>query len=391
MINKLTGIDKELYYEFCDFVKQNVEPEAGLWDQQETMSREIISYIGERGYFGAIIPTSFGGKGWGHVTSGLLNEAFGRGSSSLTVLFTVQNMVASTLMKWGNAKQIFKWIEPMAKGDIIAAFALTEPGTGSDIQSIKTEYTHKGDRLVLNGTKRWITFAGIADIYLVFGQMDGKSVACIVEKDMPGVSVKPISDMLGFKACHLAQLDFENVEIPLENIIGKPGFALSHIAPLGLHCGRLSTAFSSVGLIRACMETSIERAGKRMISAIPLDSFNPVRNLIAEMGLGYETSLMLCLSAAKEEDERSPIAIERTIAAKYVASKNAVSAASNAVQINGAHGCHETSSPTSRYYRDAKIMEIIEGSSQVLQNVLGTYYINNYKPLKADVALNCHV
>ena len=383
MINNLSENYRDRYRGFCDFVKLNVEPYAGEWDLEQKISGQIINKIAANGYFGAIVPLQHGGRGWDYTTYGLLNEAFGRGSSSLTVLFTVQNMVASSLLKWGTTTQIKKWIEPMAQGDLIAAFALTEPNTGSNIQAIETEYTHKGSHLLLNGTKRWITFAGIADIYLVFGQIQGKSIACIIEKDMPGVKVTNIKDMLGFKACHLAQLDFDNVEVPLENIIGKAGFALSHIAPVGLHCGRLSTAFSSVGLIRACLETSIQRSAVRKIADISIDNYGAIRSIIAEMGIDYETSLMFCLNAAKAEDERSAIAVEKTIAAKYIASQNAMKAAAKAIQVNGAYGCHETSSATGRYYRDAKIMEIIEGTNEVLQNILSTYYINNYKPVTA--------
>ncbi|MBL0743058.1 acyl-CoA dehydrogenase family protein [Chryseolinea lacunae] len=377
----LDQAQRDRYREFSDFVNDNVTPYAGDWDLHQQMPRDVIRAIGREGYFGAIVPEALGGKAWDFVTFGLLNEAFGRGSSSLTVLFTVQNMVATCLLKWASAKQVAKWIPPMAKGDIVASFALTEPNVGSDIQSIGTQFESHGDMLVLNGTKRWITFAGIADIYLVFGKLNGRPIACVVEKDMPGVEVTPIRDMLGFKACHLAQLDFHDVQIPAANVIGKAGFALSHIAPLGLHYGRLSTAFSSVGLIRAAMETSIKRASTRVVSHATLNNISSIRAVITEMGISYDTSLMMCLNAATAEDNRSLQAIEKTILAKYVASRNAVSAASQAVVISGAHGCHEESSPTARFYRDAKIMEIIEGTTQVLQNVLGNYYVNRAEPL----------
>lgn len=379
MIRELNSVHKDRYAGFCDFVNRQVKPYAGQWDLDQAMPAEVIEAVGREGYLGAIMPEKHGGLGWDYVTFGLLNEALGRGSSSLTVLLTVQNMVATSILKWGTERQLRRWIAPMASGNVVAAFALTEPNVGSDIQAVETKFESRGDKVILNGTKKWITFAEVADIYLVFGKQNGKSVACIVERDTPGITVTPLKEMLGFRACHLAQLDFEDVEIPAENIVGKPGFAVSHIAPVGLHYGRLSTAFSSVGLIRACLETSIRRAATRAVGQATINNISSVRNTITDIGIAYDTSLAMCLQAAIAEDERSPHSIEKTILAKYVASRHAVTAASHAVQISGAFGCHEGSSPASRYYRDAKIMEIIEGTSQVLQNVLGNYYINEHR------------
>jgi alkylation response protein AidB-like acyl-CoA dehydrogenase len=379
MIAALPEKYHDRYKKFREFVTAHVEPHACEWDFNGRMPESIIDRIAEAGYFGALIPEKYGGKGWDFTTFGLLNEAFGRGSSSLTVLFTVQNMVAASILKWGTPAQINRWIRPVASGELIAAFAITEPNVGSDISAVATKFTQSGDKLILSGTKTYITFAGIADIYLVFGYLGNQSVACVVEKKMPGVRVTPIKEMLGFKSCHLARLDFDEVEISMDNIIGKPGFGISHVAPVGLHCGRLSTAFSSAGLVRACLEASISRASRRKASGKNLDSFESVRNLIAEMGMAYETSLLHCLNAARACEERSATVVEQTIAAKYAASKSAVSAAGNTIQICGAFGCNGALSPVSRYYRDARIMEIIEGTSQVLQGVLGTYYINTYK------------
>ncbi|QXV63895.1 acyl-CoA/acyl-ACP dehydrogenase [Mucilaginibacter sp. 21P] len=387
MFESLSFVHQERYENFKRFVSTHVEPFADEWDRNQHMPADIIRKIAAEGYFGAIVLPKYGGQGWDNLSYGLLNEAFGFGSSSLTVLFTVQNMVGSSILRWGTEAQHRSWLEPMAQGDIIAAFALTEPETGSDLQSITVNLEDRSSHLVLNGTKRWITFAATADVILVFGKLNNKPVACIVERDMPGVTITPIKDMMGFRACHLAQLDFENVEIPVENVIGRAGYGLSHVAPVGLHCGRLSTAFSSAGLIRACLEASVKRAGSRVVSGTALNNYSSIRSIIVQMGLDYDTSMLWCLEAAKAEDNRMCNAAETTIGAKYVASQNAMKAAANAIQIGGAYGCHEASSSTGRFYRDAKIMEIIEGTSQVLQNVLGTHYITSYQPAAKKAGL----
>lgn len=382
----LTDTQQEFYVRTRAFVKAHVEPFASGWDKQSLIPKSVISHLGREGWLGCIIPRAYGGMGRDFVSFGLLNEAFGYGSSSLTVLFTVQNMVATVLMKWGTEAQRVQWLEPLARGEKIAAFALTEPNAaGSDIQAIETTFTRRGNQYYLGGTKKWITFAGAADVFLVFGKLDGKPLACLVERDRPGVTVTPLEDMLGFRACHLAQVDFDQVEIRPEAIIGKPGFALAYIAPYGLHYGRLSTAFSAAGLVRACLQRCTEYASRRLISGKPLGEYGTAREIITDIGVSYEAGMLLCLRAALAEEAHSPEAVEKVIMAKYHTSRAAVRAATEAVQFLGALGCHEAASPTGRYFRDAKIMEIIEGTNQVLQQVLGPVFITKIKTMEAEV------
>ena len=385
MIEELAPNHADEYRKYVEFVSVHVEPVAGNWEIEQQISKETIEKIGSAGYLGLIIPRAYGGMGEDFISFGLLNEAFGKGSASLTVLFTVQNMVASSLLRWGTEKQLQKWIVPMAKGKLLAAFAITEPNVGSDISGTETVYSYVDDHLVLNGVKRWITFAEIADIYLVFGKVESRDIACIVEKNMPGVSITPIKNMLGFRACHLAQLEFTDVVIPRDNIIGKEGFAITHVASVGLHCGRISTAFSSLGLIRACLEACISRASSRSIQGGKLINMNTVQHTIAELGSNYEASMLLCLHAANAASAESPSAFDKAILAKLHASQNAAKAAADTVQLLGAFGCHEDSSPAGRFYRDSKIMEIIEGTTQVLKSVLGPYYIKKYHPLNPQL------
>ena len=375
MRHLLTEQQEVRHKEFKAFVSLNVEPFAEQWDREQLIPDSTLSLLAQSGYLGCSLPPDFGGQGWDVVTFGLLNEAFGKGSSALTAFLTVQAMVSMALLKWGTPEQKRKWLPPLAKGEMIGAFALTEPGVGSDIQSLATELTPDGDHFILNGTKKWISCSQIAAVFLVFGKLDQHSVACLVPSDTPGVRVEPIHDLMGFRAASLAEIHFNDVELPADNLVGRPGFALSHVAPVGLHYGRISTACSALGLLRGCLEESIAYAAKRKIGDRTMGEIGMIRSLIARMGTDWEAGSLLCHYACKAQDDNLPVAFEKTLMAKYFTSRAAVSAASNAVQIRGASGCH-ASSPVSRYYRDAKIMEIIEGTTQIHESMLGKMLVD---------------
>ncbi len=377
----LTEQQKARHGDFKTFVNQNVEPFAEKWDREQRLPESVIALLAKLGYLGCSLPTQNGGHGWDTITFGLLNEALGRGSSSLNGVLTVQTMVSKALLKWGSVEQIRKWIPMLAQGEIIGAFALTEPGGGSDIHSLVTEFTDsRGDSLVLNGAKKWIScgqFAS-ASLFLVFGKLGDRSLACLVPRETPGLEVEPIHDLMGFRAAGLAKLTFNNVEVPPANVVGKPGFALSHIAPVGLHYGRISTACSALGLLRGCFEESVTWAATRKIGNQPLGDIGMIRSLIAEMGTDLEAGSFLCHSACRAADENLPEAFEKALMAKYFTSRAAVRAASDAVQIQGAAGCHASSS-VSRFYRDAKIMEIIEGTTQIHEHLLGGIFLGQVR------------
>jgi alkylation response protein AidB-like acyl-CoA dehydrogenase len=360
------------YAEFKQFVAAHVEPFADDWEREQALPGEVIASMASAGYLGATLPCEYGGQGWDVVTFGLLNEAFGTGSSSLTSVLTVQAMVSMALLKWGTRQQKADWLPRLASGEVIAAFALTEPGAGSALQTLTTAFSRspESEYLTLNGTKRWITCAQIAGVFLVFGKLDQQPIACLVPRESPGLSIKPIRELMGFRAAGLASLTFDQVEVPVANIVGRAGFGFTHVVPVGLQYGRISTACSALGLLRGCFEESIAYAAQRRIGDRSVGELGMIRTLIARMGTDLQAATLLCLNACRSEDEHAAQAFEDALMAKYFASRAAVQAASDAVQIRGASGCHE-SSPTSRYYRGAKIMEIIEGTTQIHEDLLG--------------------
>jgi len=387
MLDLLTPQQLDRYAQFNAFVSEKVEGHADAWDQEQRLPEAILCDLAAAGYLGSNLPTEYGGLGWDTVTFGLLSEALGRGSSSLAVTVTVQEMVAMALLKWGTSEQKSKWLPLLTKGEILGAFALTEPGAGSALESLVTEFVQRpGDEcLTLRGEKKWISCAQRAGVFLVFGKLGQQPLACIVPRETPGLKIKPIRDMMGFRAAGMGQLYFDDVKIPPENVIAKPGFGLSHVATFGLQYGRISTSCSALGVVRACFEDSITYAAARKIGNQTVGELGMPRSLIARMGTDLNAGKLLCYEACRAADERHPDVFEKTLMAKYFTSKAAVSAASDAVQIRGASGCH-SSSPVSRYYRDSKIMEIIEGTTQIHEQLLGKIFVNQANRLtnKAD-------
>ena len=185
MLSLLTADQKKRYNEFNEFIKANVAPNASKWDKNEEMPDDFIRLLGDSGYLGANIPTEFGGKGWDFVTFGLLNEAVGRGISSLTDLLTIQAMVSMTLLRWGSKYQKDKWLNPLAKGEVIGAFALTEQNAGSAIQNLESNFKKQGNKYILNGRKRWTSYGEKADLFLIFGKDEDNSIAALITKDTP--------------------------------------------------------------------------------------------------------------------------------------------------------------------------------------------------------------
>ena len=331
--------------------------------------------MAQAGYLGCCLPPEYGGHGWDAVTFGMLNEAFGKGMSALTGVVTVQAMVSMALLKWGTQTQKRRWLPLLASGQSIGAFALTEAAGGSATPDLTTELTETaGGAFVLNGGKKWISCGQSAGVFLVFGTLARRPVACLIPRNSAGLEVEPIDDLMGFRGAGLAQLHFRNIALSSDSIVGKPGFGLSHVGAVGLHYGRISTACSALGLLRGCFEHSTAYAATRKVAGKPVGELGMIRSLVARMGTDLEAGRLLCDSACQAEDDHLPEVFQRALIAKYFTSQAAVRGASDAVQVRGASGCH-ASSAVSRYYRDAKIMEIIEGTTQIYEDILGASFV----------------
>jgi alkylation response protein AidB-like acyl-CoA dehydrogenase len=375
---ELTPEQRALRAEVREFVDRDVAPHAGEWDRAEALPRAIVDQLNERGWLGSIIPAEHGGKGLDMISYGILNEELGRGCSSTRSLLTVHDMVCQGILRWGSKLQRDKYLGRLAKGEILGAFALSEPGAGSDAKGISTvavsadaAATADGG-FVLNGAKKWITYGQIADLFLLFAQFDGKPTAFLVERDTPGFSSTPLRGLLGTRASMLAELRLEDVRVPAEAMVGRPGFGVSHVMGAALEQGRYSVACGSVGIAQACLEACLSYARERIQFDKPLFDHQLVRAMLSDMITGVRAARLLCMRAGYLRDVGHPDSSAETMLAKYFASTTAAKAATDAVQIHGANGCHEDFA-VSRYFRDSKVMEIIEGSTQIQQLTIARF------------------
>ena len=369
---ELTNEQAEQREAFRSFVDAQVAPFADGYDREERLPRSLIDETAKLGYLGAVLPEEYGGSGMSMLVYGLLNEEIGRGCSSLRSLLTVHGMVAQVVLKWGSKELRARWLSLLAKGEKLGAFALTEPNVGSDARAIETSAVASPESYVLNGRKRWITFGQIADVFLVFAQCEGRPTALLVERNTPGLSVEPITGMLGVRASMLAELRFENCRVPRENIVGREGFGFSHVASMALDLGRYTVAWGCVGIGQACLEASLDYASERRQFGAYLKDHQLVRQMLTGMVTNVKAARLLCLRAGYLKDHGGAAAIMETSVAKYFAATIAMKVASDAVQIQGARGCSSESS-VQRYLRDAKIMEIIEGSTQMQEILIADY------------------
>lgn len=367
---ELTPEQRALRAEARAFVEREIAPHAGQWDRDEAIPREIVDKLVERGWLGSMVPAEHGGKGLDQISYGVLTEEIGRGCSSVRSLLTVHDMACQGILRWGSKAQKEKYLGRLAKGEILGAFALSEPNAGSDAKGIETTATVVDGGYVLDGTKKWITFGQIADLFLLFAQLDGKPTAFLVERDAPGFSATPMRGLLGTRASMLAELKLERVRT--EDMVGRPGFGVSHVVGAALEQGRYSVACGSVGIAQACLDACLAYARERHQFDKPLFDHQLVRAMLSDMITNVRAARLLCMRAGYLRDIGDPGSFAETMVAKYFASTTAARVATDAVQIHGGNGCHEDF-PVSRYFRDAKVMEIIEGSTQIQQTTIARF------------------
>jgi len=357
---------------FKSFIDKEIFPYADEFDNNQLIPKETIQKLAEQGWFGATIPSIYGGLEMDTISLGLLCEEIGRASASLLSIITVHYMLCQAISTWGNDYQKNHWLPKLAKGEILGAFALTEPEIGSDAKNIGTSSRLSDGYYFLNGKKKWISCGQIADLFLIIAQNEGNPCAYLVEKDSPGFHIEPINDMLGFRAAMLAELHMDECKVQEQSIVGKTGFGFSHVAGVALDSGRYTIAWGCVGLARASLEASTSYVTQRKQFGVYLKDHQLIQKKIADMITNLEAARMLCYNAGYLKSIRDPQMIMATSIAKYFASKMAAKTSADAVQIHGANGCSSLY-PVQRYMRDGKIMEIIEGSNQMQQTMIARY------------------
>ncbi|MFD4241912.1 acyl-CoA dehydrogenase family protein [Streptomyces sp. NPDC058525] len=385
MTTMLTAEQAQAQKEFRAFADTRVAPYADAWHRAQRTPPEAVRLLADEGLLGLPVPAEYGGGGSDAVTLGLLAAELGRACSSLRSLLTVHTMVAHAVARWGTRAQKDLWLPRLARGERVAALAVSEPGTGSDASAVTTRVTRDGEDWILDGHKKWITYGETADLFLVVGRGEQGPTALLVERDTPGLRTELIEDMIGIRASMTAHVYFDNCRVPGENLLARPGLGVSHVTGAALDLGRYTVGWGCVGILDACLDASTDYAAERVQFGVPIREHQLVRRMISEMYTSARAARLLSLEAGRLRDARDPGALAATSTAKYFASTAAARAATDAVQIHGANGCGPDY-PVQRLLGDTKVMEVIEGSSQLHQVGLAEYAFQERAPFRRTPA-----
>ncbi len=361
-----------------DFAERELAPDARERDAEERFPYEQVKKMGELGFMGIQVDPRYGGGGMDTVSYAILIEELSRVDASAGVICSVNNsLVCFGLEAFGNEMQKRTYLTPLAKGEKLGAFCLSEPGSGSDASALKTSARRDGDFWVINGTKNFITNGVNADVYIVFATEDPsagyKGVrAIIVERETPGVKIGKKEKKLGIRSSDTASVIFDNCRVPLHNLLGEPekGF---RIALTILDCGRIGIAAQALGIAVAAFEAAVQYAKERQQFGRPIAKFQAIQFMLAEMDVRIHAARWLIYHAATLKDRGEPYEAAAS-RAKLFASQTAMFCADRAVQIHGGYG-YIKDYPVERFLRDAKITEIYEGTSEIQKLVIARHVL----------------
>lgn len=361
-----------------DFAKTEIEPFIERMEKGE-FPREIIKKMGELGLMGITVPEEYGGAGMDYTSYIIAINELSKMSAVVGVILSVHTSVGTNpILYFGNEEQKNKYVPKLASGEYLGAFCLTEPSAGSDAASLKTKAVKKDDHYVLNGSKVFITNGGEAHVNIVFASTDpslgSKGIsAFIVEKDTPGFIVGKDEKKMGLHGSRTVQLTFEDMKIPVENLLGEEGDGFK-IAMANLNAGRIGIATQALGIAEAAFEAAVGYAKERVQFGKPIAANQGIGFKLADMGTAVEAARLLVYRAASLHQQKIPCGKEASMA-KLFASKTAVDVAIEAVQVFGGYGYTEDY-PVERYFRDAKVTEIYEGTSEIQRIVISKHLIN---------------
>jgi butyryl-CoA dehydrogenase len=356
-----------------EFAEKEVAPIAAELDKKEEYPHKTLEKMAKLGLLGIIIPTEYGGAGLDTISYSIIVEEISRKCASTGVITSVHNSLAAwPIIKYGTDEQKKKYLPILAKGEKIGAFAGTEPNAGSDLGAMKTTAVLKGNKYIINGDKTFITSGPEAGIIIVFAVTDKNAgtkglSAFIVESKFKGFKVGSIFDKLGIKASKTSELIFDNMEVPKENLLGKEGEGFK-IALSCLDGGRIGIACQAVGIAQAALDESINYSQQRQQFGKPISKFQAIQWMIADMATRIEAARWLVYNAAYKKDTGQRISKEAAMA-KLFASETAMECVIKGLQIHGGYG-YTKEYTIERLFRDAKITEIYEGTSEVQRMVI---------------------
>lgn len=357
-----------------DFAKREIAPRVAEYDREEHIPRDLLDQMAELGFFGGVVPVELGGLGLDHMTFVAVVEEISKVCQIMGTLVSMPSgLVGAAIARFGTPQQQERWLRPLAEGRIFGGSAVTEPDSGSDVAGMQTTYRKEGDEFVLTGTKAWISNLDIAEFFLTFATVDRSLrhrgiAAFIVPRGTPGLGLHPYRDKLGFRPICTGEVVFDEVHLEPDCLIGEEGKGFD-VAMTAVERGRLGVAARSVGLGQACLDEAVQYAKGRHAFGHPISEFQIVQSKITDMDVGVHTARLLVRDAAQAL-ERGERARRLTSMAKMYASDVAFRSAAEALQIHGAYGV-SPEYPIGRLFRDAKVLQIVEGSNDLHRALIG--------------------
>ncbi len=366
-----------------EFARREIEPYVADYDREERFPIEIVRKTAELGWIGAVVPPEYGGAGLSWRSFAAVIEEVSRADHIVGLAMSMPSgLVGGGILRYGSEEQKQRYIPPLVRGETFGGAAVTEPGSGTAVASMATRYRRDGDKFVISGAKAWISILDCANWFLTFATTDpelGRQgiSAFIVERDSPGLTLAPYKNKLGFRPVSTGDLVLDGVRVPVENLVGEEGGGYK-VAMAAVESGRLSVAARAVGLAQSCLDASVTYARERRIAEAEIGRYQLVQSMITDMVVGIEGARHFVdrLAAAKDADVDRPR--RDASLAKMHATDVAMMAATHAVQIHGAYGISEEY-PVGRYFRDAKVFQIIEGNNQMHRGMIAEYALG-YRP-----------
>lgn len=361
-----------------EFAEAEVKPLARELDRTGRFPLETLRKAAELGFVGVSVPEEDGGSGADHISYSILIEEISRFCASTGVILSVQNsLFCDPLHLFGTPVQKRRFLTPCMRGEILGCYALTEPQAGSNAAALRTVAVRRGDRYIVNGTKAWITCGGVANAALVYvntdpAQKEKGITALLIEKDRPGFRVGKEEEKLGIHATACTELSFTDCEVPVENRLGNEGEGYK-IALATLDGGRVGIASQAIGIAQGAFEQALAYSKQRQAFGHPISKFQAIQFMLADMATEIETARMLARHAAWKHDKHMRFSMDAAIA-KLFASEMATRVTHKAIQIHGGNG-YSREYPVERMYRDARITEIYEGTSEIQRLVISSWML----------------
>jgi alkylation response protein AidB-like acyl-CoA dehydrogenase len=372
----LTEEQREVQRLARDFAMAEIAPHVAAWDRDAYFDRGLVAKLGELGFLGMLIPEAYDGLAVDTMTYLLALEEIAAVDASAAVLMSVHNSLPTQMiLRWGTEQQKQRFLRPMARGEMLGAFALSEPDAGSDASALRAQATRDGDDWILEGTKSWVTSGSAADVILVMARTDtpddrrgSRGIgAFIVTPDLPGFAVGKKEDKMGLRASPTVQLLFDGMRVPAANLLGDPSQGFVY-AMQSLDNGRLGISAQSIGIARAALEASIRYSGERRQFGKAIREFEAIQFKLADMATRVTAARALLHMAAAAKDRGEPIT-QFSSMSKLFSSETAMYVTTEAIQIFGGYG-YIKEYPVERLFRDAKVTEIYEGTSEIQRIVI---------------------